>query len=77
MTKEYEDLIEVGKQGLAENEFWCVIDPCGEPMPETASKRFDTPVVTFCDALGVDWADATEVGYQLGRTVSLTSGVGK
>lgn len=67
MTKEYDELIEAGTRGLAADEFWCIIDPGGEPMTETASKRFDTPVITFCDALGVEWDDGTEVGYRLGR----------
>lgn len=69
MTKEYDELIEVGARGLGTNEFWCIIDPGGEPMTDTASKRLDHPVITFCDALNCDWGDATECGYWLGRVM--------
>jgi hypothetical protein len=49
MTKEYDELIETGARGLAEDEFWCIIDPGGEPMVDTASKRLDTPSATALD----------------------------
>lgn len=68
MTKEYDALIDAGVRSLPANVLWCIIDPGGEPMLDTASKRFDAPVVTFCNALNCDWDDATEVGYRLGHT---------
>lgn len=74
MTKEYDALIAVGTKSLGENEFWCIIDPGGEAMTDTASKRFDEPVITFCNALQCDWDDATETGYWLGTTVLLSNG---
>lgn len=76
---EYADLINVGVNSLEENEFWCVFDPGGLPMPETKSKRFDVPVIMFCDALNCDWADAKDMGYYLGKyapTVEAKSEVG-
>jgi len=61
------ELIQSGEDSLDADEFWCVVDPGGEPMEETASKSFAYPVVTFCNALECDWEDAKEIGYRLGR----------
>jgi hypothetical protein len=67
-TKEYDALIDMGVRSLPAKTLWCIIDPGGEPMLDTASKRFDEPVIMFCSALKCDWDDATEVGYRLGQT---------
>lgn len=74
MTNEYDELIAAGKHGLSHDELWCVIDPGGEPMVETESKRFDQPVKLFCNALNCDWEDAKEIGYRLGKTIPVPNG---
>jgi hypothetical protein len=50
-TKEYDALIDMGVRSLPAKTLWCIIDPGGEPMLDTASKRFDEPVIMFCSAL--------------------------
>lgn len=66
--QEYDHLMKACADVLPDGEFWCIIDPGGVPMVETASKRLDEPVIMFCSALKCDWEDAKEVGYRLGRT---------
>ena len=55
-----------GAAGLAKMEFWCVTHPEGD-LVDTASKDLMVPVRVFCEALGMDWGDANEQGYTLGR----------
>lgn len=61
----YEGLLALGAASLAEGEFWCVESPHEGVLYATASKRFDEPVILFCDALKCDWDDATEEGFKL------------
>lgn len=67
MTKLTADgLIAIGVQSLGPDEFWC-IDHDEGPLTDTASKDFTHPVRLFCLALGVDWDDAQESGFRLGK----------
>lgn len=51
---------------LAPDEFWCVVHPDG-PLADTASKDMGACVRIFCTALDIDWDDACENGFSLGR----------
>jgi hypothetical protein len=66
MTTAYEQLLGLGAASLEPNEFWCVYHPDG-PLEQTASKRFDVPIVIVCEALKADWDDLREQGYSLGK----------
>lgn len=63
----YIKLIDECAAALAEDEFWCIIDPDGEILGATIDKRLDEPIITFCDTVKCDWDDATEAGFRLGR----------
>ena len=60
----YDAIISAGTAKLAPDEWW-VIDHDEGPLWETASKRLDEPVVTFCNALDCDWDEARESGFRL------------
>jgi hypothetical protein len=62
----YEEIIATGVASLAENEFW-VINHADGPLWDTASKRLDTPVVVFCNAMDCNWDEAMESGFWLDR----------
>lgn len=64
---EFEEVIADGAAGLSELEFWCITHVDGDVIA-TASKDLTMPVRTFCDALGLDWDEAVDMGYTLGRT---------
>lgn len=66
----YNEVLAAGAAGLGVMEFWCITHPEGD-LIETASKDLTMPVRIFCDVLGVDWSDAQEDGYSLGK-VTLT-----
>ena len=61
----YEGLLALGVASLAEDEFWCVESPHEGVLYDTASKRFDSPIIVFCSALKCEWDDATEQGFKL------------
>lgn len=61
----YEQVIGFAAQSLAPDEFWCVASPTEGVLYGTMSKRVDTAIVTFCDALDCDWGDATDEGFKL------------
>jgi hypothetical protein len=63
----YEDLIGVAGAALAPDEFWCVESPTEGVLYDTMSKRFDYPVILFCEALKCEWDDATDQGFKLIR----------
>lgn len=65
---EFNQVVIAGAAGLEQMEFWCITHPDGD-LIETASKDLTLPVRIFCEALGVDWSDANEQGYSLGKVV--------
>ena len=67
---QYNEILAAGAAGLDKLEFWCIVKG-KRKLIETASKDFTQPVRMFCDALNIDWDDATEQGWSLGR-VTLT-----
>lgn len=62
----YDVLISAGAAQLEQDEWW-VIDHDEGTLWDTASKRFDAPVMVFCEAVGCDWDEATDSGYRLAR----------
>ncbi len=66
-TPEYEALIALGGASLADGEKWCIYHPDGQPLVETASERFDFPVIVLCDALDTDWDILQEQGFYIGK----------
>lgn len=65
-TLTYTELLAIATQSLGPDEFWC-IDHDEGPLTDTASKNFAYPVRLFCAALDVDWDQAQEQGYRLGK----------
>ena len=51
---------------LAPNEYWCVEHDDG-PLRATVSKDIGHPVRVFCEAMDMDWDQATDAGYRLGK----------
>lgn len=66
----YNEILAAGAASLGTLEFWCITKG-KKKLIETASKDLTMPARTFCDALGVDWNDATEQGWSIGK-VTLT-----
>lgn len=62
----YDAIIAASTASLGPDEWW-VIDHDEGPLWDTASKRFDRPVILFCSAIGCDWDDAQESGYRLNK----------
>lgn len=62
----YDQLIEAGARSLGADEYWVISHPEG-PLELTASKDFGYPIRVFCDATGLDWDEAVEQGWFLGK----------
>lgn len=68
MTKQeltYDDIIQIGRQSLAPDEYWIIMHPDGQVLADTASKDVTQPCRIICNALNADWDDLTEQGYHL------------
>jgi hypothetical protein len=66
MSGRYREFISMAASSLAPDEYWC-IDHDEGPIPETASKDIGYPVRVFCEALNIDWDQATASGFRLGK----------
>lgn len=60
----YQELMAATTAALALNQYWCVANEEGI-FEKTASKDIGECVRGFCDALDIDWDDATESGCRL------------
>lgn len=65
----YDEFIAATAAALGTDEFWIIKHPDGKLLGPTASKDLGETVRTFCDALNVDWDDATEAGFELVRGI--------
>lgn len=63
----YQDFLVAAAAALGPDEFWCVFHPDGQPLDATASKLVVEPIRRFCDALNMDWDDATDAGFRIGK----------
>jgi len=66
ITLTYEQLLAVGRNSLAPNEWW-VIDHDEGPHWDTKSKWITVPVKIFCEAMKCDWDDAQDNGFRLNK----------
>lgn len=62
----YKGIMAMATASLEPDEYWVVCHEEG-PLWDTASKRMDDPVVTFCTAMKCDWDEAKESGFWLGK----------
>lgn len=62
--QDYKDLMAATTAALAPNQYWCIANEEGV-FEKTASKDMGECVRGFCDALNIDWDDATEDGCRL------------
>jgi hypothetical protein len=62
----YQQVVTAAAASLAPDEYWCIDHEEG-PLLDTASKDIGAPVRMFCEALGVDWDQAIESGFRLGK----------
>ena len=66
MKTEYQKFIGIASASLGADEYWC-IDHDEGPLTETASKDIGYPVRLFCEAMKLDWDQAQDSGFRLGK----------
>jgi hypothetical protein len=60
----YKQFMGAASAALAPDEFWCVVNDEGV-FEGHASKDMGEAVRSFCDALDIDWDEATEAGCRI------------
>jgi hypothetical protein len=63
----YDQIIQLGKDSLADDEYWVICEPEGYPIYSSASKDLAEPVKRVCRATKQDWDVLTDNGFSLQR----------
>ena len=69
-SEEFDAWVHLSSKMLGPHEYFVVEHITDGALLETKAKDFVTPIRIFCEALQVDWDDAKESGWSLGKVTS-------